>query len=49
MNLGGDTLRELANFYKVPSENIIIIYDDIDIPIGAIKFVNLVVQEHITV
>ena len=37
MNLSGDALREVANFYKVPSENIIIIYDDIDIPIGAIR------------
>lgn len=37
MNLSGDALREVANFYKVTSENIIIIYDDIDIPLGAIR------------
>lgn len=37
MNLSGDALREVANFYKVPSENIIIVYDDIDIPLGAIR------------
>ena len=37
LNLSGDALREVANFYKVTSENIIIIYDDIDIPLGAIR------------
>ena len=37
MNLSGDALREVTNFYKIPSENIIIIYDDIDIPLGSIR------------
>ena len=37
MNLSGDALRDVANFYKVPDENIIVIYDDMDIPLGAIR------------
>ena len=28
MNLSGDALRDVANFYKVPDENIIVIYVD---------------------
>lgn len=37
MNLSGDSLIEIANFYKITSEKIIIIYDDIDIETGTIK------------
>ena len=37
MNLSGDALREVSNFYKVPSDNVIVIYDDIDIPLGSIR------------
>ena len=29
MNLSGESVRELADYYKIPSENIIVIYDDI--------------------
>ena len=37
MNLSGTSLREIVNFYKVEKENIIIIYDDMDIKTGTIK------------
>ncbi len=31
MNLSGQTIVEMLNFYKIPIENLIVIYDDIDI------------------
>ena len=37
MNLSGDAIIEIAKFYKIPIENIIIIYDDIDTKAGKIK------------
>lgn len=37
MNKSGEALREIVNFYKVPPENLIVIYDDFDIPIGSIR------------
>lgn len=35
MNLSGDSISEIAEFYKIPPENIIIINDDISLPLGA--------------
>ncbi len=37
MNLSGRSLAPMANFYKVDIQNIIVIYDDMDIEVGAIK------------
>lgn len=37
MNLSGVCVREFANFYKISPENILIIYDDMDIQKGEIK------------
>lgn len=37
MNDSGITVRGFSDFYKLPIENIIIIYDDIDIPIGNLR------------
>ena len=37
MNLSGQSVREIMNFYKLPEENIIEIYDDFDLPIGSIR------------
>lgn len=37
MNLSGEAAREVVNFYKVPNENIIVIYDDIDLQLGALR------------
>lgn len=37
MNRSGITISEIVNYYKVPIENLIVIYDDIDIPVGALR------------
>ena len=37
MNLSGEAVRDFKNFYKVSPENIIIVYDDLDIEPGIIK------------
>lgn len=38
MNLSGNAVVKLKNWYKVEDEDIIIIYDDIDINFGTIRF-----------
>jgi PTH1 family peptidyl-tRNA hydrolase len=37
MNLSGEAVKPFMDFYKVKPENIIVIYDDIDIETGTIK------------
>lgn len=37
MNESGQSIIKAKNFYKIPKENIIIIYDDIDIDEGIVK------------
>lgn len=37
MNNSGIAAREAAMYFDVPSENVIVIYDDIDIPLGSIR------------
>lgn len=37
MNRSGLAVREAAMYYNVPSQNVIVIYDDIDIPAAAIR------------
>lgn len=37
MNLSGTAIRDFMNFYKVLPENLIVIYDDLDIEPGIIK------------
>jgi peptidyl-tRNA hydrolase, PTH1 family len=37
MNLCGECIREILEWYKTPPENIIIVYDDIDLPPGKIR------------
>ena len=37
MNLSGESIIEFINFYKIPLENVIIIYDDIDTGVEKIK------------
>lgn len=37
MNLSGNCVQEFVNFYKITKENIIVIYDDMDIEPGQIK------------
>lgn len=37
MNLSGNCVQEYMRFYKIPVENILVIYDDMDIETGKIK------------
>lgn len=37
MNLSGDSIFKAASFFKVPSENIIIIYDDVLLDVGKMR------------
>jgi len=37
MNLSGDAVGRMARFYKVPPENILVIHDDLDLPLGRIR------------
>ncbi len=37
MNRSGLAVREAAMYYNIPSSHVIVIYDDIDIPIAAIR------------
>lgn len=37
MNLSGNCVQEAVNFYKLNAEDIIVIYDDIDIEFGKIR------------
>lgn len=38
MNLSGESLRAFLNFYKTDISDFLIIYDDISLPIGTIRF-----------
>lgn len=37
MNLSGDSIAEIAAFYKIPNENIIILHDDISLAPGRMR------------
>lgn len=37
MNLSGESILEIMKFYKEDMENLIVIFDDIDIPLGKIR------------
>lgn len=37
MNLSGESVGEAAAFYKVPPENIILVYDDISLEVGRLR------------
>ena len=37
MNLSGQCVTELINWYKAPMENVMVIYDDIDLPLGKLR------------
>jgi PTH1 family peptidyl-tRNA hydrolase len=37
MNLSGQSIQGLMNFYKVPVENVLITFDDLDLPFGSIR------------
>ncbi len=37
MNLSGESVRSIIDFYKIPVENIIVIYDDISLEVGRLR------------
>jgi len=37
MNLSGRSIRELAQFYKLTPEDIMVVYDDMDLPLGRMR------------
>ncbi len=37
MNNSGEAVREAADFYKIPPENIIVIFDDASLPAGTLR------------
>jgi PTH1 family peptidyl-tRNA hydrolase len=37
MNLSGDSVRELAKWYKIDTGHLIVIYDDLDLDVGQIR------------
>jgi PTH1 family peptidyl-tRNA hydrolase len=38
MNLSGQCVRELVDFYKLPIEELLIVCDDINLPLGKLRF-----------
>ncbi|SFZ98480.1 Peptidyl-tRNA hydrolase [hydrothermal vent metagenome] len=38
MNLSGESIIAVKNFFKIDIEDIIVIHDDIDLPFGAVRF-----------
>lgn len=37
MNLSGESVRAVMDFYKIPIENLIVIYDDISLEVGRLR------------
>jgi len=37
MNLSGEAVRAILNFYKLPASQIVVIYDDVNLPVGEIR------------
>lgn len=37
MNLSGQAVGSLVKFYKIPLDNLLIVYDDVDLPFGRIR------------
>ena len=37
MNLSGESVREIVNYFKIDIEDIIVVYDDMALPVGKIR------------
>lgn len=37
MNLSGEAVRAVLNFYKLPPSEVIVIYDDVSLPVGDVR------------
>jgi peptidyl-tRNA hydrolase, PTH1 family len=38
MNLSGKAVREIMDFYKLTPKDILVLHDEVDLPVGTIKF-----------
>jgi len=38
MNLSGESIKAVKDFYKIDNDDIIVIHDDLDLKLGALKF-----------
>jgi peptidyl-tRNA hydrolase, PTH1 family len=38
MNLSGASVREAQNFYKLPNEDLLVVCDDLNLPVGKLRF-----------
>lgn len=38
MNLSGESILSIVEYYNIPNENIIVVHDDLDLPFGTVKF-----------
>jgi PTH1 family peptidyl-tRNA hydrolase len=38
MNLSGQSVRQVVDFYQVPLENLLVVCDDINLPLGKLRF-----------
>ena len=37
MNLSGESVAPLSRFYKIPPERVLVIYDELDLPLGTVR------------
>lgn len=37
MNLSGEAVREAVQFYKIPTGHVLVIYDDVSLPVGKLR------------
>lgn len=37
MNLSGTAVQQVVNFFKIPVEDVIVVFDDLALPVGAIR------------
>ena len=37
MNLSGESIASLARFYRIPAESILVVHDELDIPLGRMR------------
>lgn len=38
MNLSGESVRPLMDFYKIPLENVLVLHDEVDLPFTTLRF-----------
>ena len=37
MNLSGESIRDMLNYFNVPAERLIVVYDDTALPVGSVR------------